>query len=162
VPSCPHARQIEIAPTVARTSDRIMADNLEALRTGDLDVAQLAEHPATALAAVVHALALDVFFPGDKGSCLEIRPKQAWLSGHAPGIDESPAEQQTAERHAAWGKRLPKEPDQLWAFVAALDQGDQIVPLQALDEPARLGGRRSASGSTGTKMPARVKRFIGV
>jgi ParB family transcriptional regulator, chromosome partitioning protein len=64
-----------------------------------------------------------------EGSCLEIKPKQAWLSGHAPGIDDSPAEQHTAERHAAWGKRLPKEPDQLWAFIAALDQGDQIALL---------------------------------
>ena len=70
-----------------------------------------------------------MFFPGAGGSCLEIKPKQASLSGHAPGIDESPSEQQTAERHAAWGKRSPKEPDQLWAFVAALDQGDQIALL---------------------------------
>jgi ParB family transcriptional regulator, chromosome partitioning protein len=105
-------------------SDRLVAE-LTAYRTSALRNA-LAEHPATALAAVVHALALDMFFPGHEGTCLEIRPKQAWLSGHAPGIDDGPSEQQTALRHAAWGKRLPKEPDQLWAFVAALDQGEQI------------------------------------
>jgi hypothetical protein len=41
--------------------------------------------------ALVHALALDTFFPGQEGSCLEITRKRALLTGHAPGIDESVA-----------------------------------------------------------------------
>jgi ParB family chromosome partitioning protein len=73
----------------------------------------LAQHPATALIALVHALALATFFEHSEGSCLEIAPKRAWLSGHAPGIDQSLAEKQIAERHAMWGKRLPKEPEAL-------------------------------------------------
>jgi ParB family chromosome partitioning protein len=108
-------------------SEKLVAE-LTAYRTSALRN-ELAQHPALALAAVVHALALDTFFPGREGSCLEIRPKWAWLSGHAPGIDESIAEQQTAERHAAWGKRLPKEPYQLWEFVIALNEPDQIALL---------------------------------
>jgi ParB family transcriptional regulator, chromosome partitioning protein len=66
------------------------------------------------------ALALDTFFPGSEGSCLEITPKSAPLSGHAPGIAESVAEQQTAEPHAAWGKRLPHRPEALWTFIHGL------------------------------------------
>jgi hypothetical protein len=48
---------------------------------------------------------LATFFQGSEGSCLEITPKSASLSGHAPGIDETLAEQQTSQRHAAWGMR---------------------------------------------------------
>lgn len=44
----------------------------------------------------------------------------AWLSGHMPGIDDSFAEQQIGERHAAWGKRLPDEPEVLWTFIHGL------------------------------------------
>jgi ParB family chromosome partitioning protein len=61
----------------------------------------LAQHPATAFIALVHALTLATFFEGGQASCLEIVPKSAWLSGHAPGIDESVAEKETAQRHAA-------------------------------------------------------------
>jgi ParB family transcriptional regulator, chromosome partitioning protein len=89
----------------------------------------LAQHPATALLALVHALALDTFFPGSEGSCLEITPKSAWLSGHAPGIDESVAEQHTAERHAAWGKRLPRKPEALWTFIHGLSDDERMSLL---------------------------------
>jgi len=51
---------------------------------------------------------------------LEVTPKSAWLSGHAPGIDESVAEKQIAERHVAWAKRLPQEPVALWTFIHGL------------------------------------------
>jgi hypothetical protein len=51
-----------------------------------------------ALIVLVHALALATFFKDSEGSCLEIVPESAWLSGHASGIGESVAEQQTAER----------------------------------------------------------------
>jgi hypothetical protein len=66
------------------------------------------------------------FNQGSEGSCLEITPKSTWLSGHAPGIDESIAEQQTAERHAAWGKRLPREPEALWAFIHGLSDDERM------------------------------------
>jgi ParB family chromosome partitioning protein len=83
----------------APLSEKLVAE-LTAYRTSALRN-ELAQHPSTALVALVHALALDTFFQASEGSCLEITPKRAWLSGHAPGIDESVAEQQTAERHAA-------------------------------------------------------------
>jgi ParB family chromosome partitioning protein len=82
--------------------------------------ATVAQHPATAFIDLVRTLTLATFFEGSQVSCLEITPKSAWLSGHAPGIDESVAEKQTAERHAAWGKRLPQEPEALWTFIHGL------------------------------------------
>jgi ParB family chromosome partitioning protein len=86
----------------------------------------LAQHPATALIALVHALALATFFEGSEASCLQITPKSAWLSGHAPGIDESVAENQTAERHAAWGKRLPSDSEGLWTFIQGLSDAERL------------------------------------
>jgi ParB family chromosome partitioning protein len=105
-------------------SEKLVAE-LTAYRTSALRN-ELAQHPATALIALVHTLALATFFQGSEGSCLEIKPKSAWLSGHAPGIDESLAEQQTAERHAAWGKRLPREPEGLWDFIHGLSDDERM------------------------------------
>jgi ParB family transcriptional regulator, chromosome partitioning protein len=90
---------------------------------------ELAQHPATAMLALVHALALATFFEGSEGSCLEITPKSAWLSGHAPRIDESVAEQQTAERHAAWGKRVPGKSEDFWTFIHGLSDDERISLL---------------------------------
>jgi ParB family chromosome partitioning protein len=56
---------------------------------------------------------------------LEIVPKSARLLGHAPGIDESVAEKQIAERHALWGKRLPQKPEALWTFIHGLSDGER-------------------------------------
>jgi ParB family chromosome partitioning protein len=107
----------------APLSEKLVAE-LTAYRTSALRN-ELAQHPATALTALVHALALATFFEGREGSCLEITPKSAWLSGHAPGIDESVAEKQIAERHASWAKRLPQKPEALWTFIHGLTDGER-------------------------------------
>jgi ParB family transcriptional regulator, chromosome partitioning protein len=111
------------ADGLAPLSEKLVAE-LTAYRTSALRN-ELAQHPATALIALVHALALATFFEGSKGSCLEITPKCAWLSGHAPGIDESVAEKQIAERHAAWAKRMPSKPEALWTFIHGLSDGER-------------------------------------
>jgi ParB family transcriptional regulator, chromosome partitioning protein len=117
-------RPAKDADGLAPVSEKLVAE-LTAYRTSALRN-ELAQHPATALLALVHALALDTFFPGSESSCLEITPKCAWLLGHAPGIDESVAEQQTAVRHAAWGKRLPPEPEALWTFIHGLSDDERM------------------------------------
>jgi ParB family transcriptional regulator, chromosome partitioning protein len=138
-------RPAKDADGLAPLSEELVAE-LTAYRTSALRN-ELAQHPATALIALVHALTLATFFPGSGGSCLEIRPKSTWLSGHAPGIDESVAEQQTAERHAAWGKRLPRKPEALWTFVHGLSDDERIgllahcVSLTA--NAIRVPGRRA-------------------
>lgn len=115
------------ADGLAPLSERLIAE-LTAYRTSALRN-ELAKHPETAFLALVHALALDTFFKGSACTCLEIAPKMAWLSGHAPGIDESVAEKETAERHAAWGKRMPEEPEALWTFIYGLPDGERITLL---------------------------------
>src|SRR3984957_1783449 len=117
-------RPTKDADGLAPLSEKLVAE-LTAYRTSALRN-ELAQHPATALIALVHALALATFFEGSEGSCLEITPKRAWLSGHAPGIDESVAEKQTAERHAAWGKRLPQKPEALWTFIHGISVDERL------------------------------------
>ena len=111
------------ADGLAPLSEKLVAE-LTAYRTSALRN-ELAQHPATALIALVHSLALATFYKASEGSCLEIIPKSAWLSGHAPGIDESVAEKQIAERHGAWAKRLPREPEALWAFIHGLSEDER-------------------------------------
>jgi ParB family transcriptional regulator, chromosome partitioning protein len=105
-------------------SEKLVAE-LTAHRTSALRN-ELARHPTTALLALIHALALDAFYQAREASCVEITAKRAWLSGHAPGIDESLAEQNTAKRHAGWGKRLPPESDALWTFLHGLSETERL------------------------------------
>jgi ParB family transcriptional regulator, chromosome partitioning protein len=116
-------RPAKDADGLAPLSEKLVAE-LTAYRTSALRN-ELAQHPATALIALVHSLALATFYKASEGSCLEITPKSAWLSGHAPGIDESVAEKQIAERHGAWAKRLPREPEALWAFIHGLSEDER-------------------------------------
>jgi ParB family transcriptional regulator, chromosome partitioning protein len=111
----------------APLSEKLIAE-LTAYRTSALRN-ELALHPDVALVALVHALALDTFLPGTQGSCLEITAKRSRLASHAPGIEDSPAERQIAERHEAWGKRLPSDPAELWVFIDGLAQTDRLALL---------------------------------
>lgn len=115
------------ADGLAPLSEKLVAE-LTAYRTSALRN-ELAQHPATALIALVHALAVATFFQGSQDSCLEITPKSAWLSGYAPGIDESLAGKEIAGRHAAWGKRLPEESEALWTFIHGLSDAERLELL---------------------------------
>jgi ParB family chromosome partitioning protein len=109
-------------------SEKLVTE-LTAYRTAGLRNA-LAEHSATAMTAVVHALAAAIFYAGTGWiSCLEIVPRSASLAAHAPGIDECPAMTAIAERHAAWERRMPEDAERLWDFVAGLDQAEQVQLL---------------------------------
>lgn len=109
-------------------SDKLVAE-LSAHRTAALRD-RLAQHPEVAFLALVHAMAAKTFYRGhDLGSCLEIDPRSPALSTHAPGIDETAARRATSERHEDWAKRLPEQPDDLWAFVRDLDRQDQMALL---------------------------------
>jgi ParB family chromosome partitioning protein len=81
------------------------------------------------LTALVHALAAATFYPYETLTCLEISPRSAHLSGHAPGIDESSAMRAVAERREAWRAHLPEEVTDLWSFVSALDPGERLKLL---------------------------------
>ncbi len=109
----------------APLSERLVLD-LTAHRTLALRDA-LGASPTVALSAVVHGLALFAFYPPhERASCLEIKGASAYLDGHAPGIGETRAGRSFAERHERWAARLPKETDDLWAFVQALSATDLL------------------------------------
>ncbi len=148
-------------------SEKLVAE-LTAYRTAGLRN-ELAEHPATALTAVVHALAAATFFyaAGEGVSCLKIATRPASLAAHASGIDECPAMTAIAERHAAWERRMPEDAAELWGFVAGLDQAGRVellahcasLTVNAMRPPKRTETAASAhadrlAGTLGLDMTA--------
>ncbi len=101
-------------------SDALVRD-LTAHRTLGLRLA-LGEQPAVALIAITHALAAQTFYhSATELSCLEVRMSASPLTHHADGIGETAAARALEERRGAWAARIPQNSDDLWDFVAALD-----------------------------------------
>jgi ParB family transcriptional regulator, chromosome partitioning protein len=112
----------------APLSDKLIAE-LTAHRTAALRL-EVAQHPETALIALTHTLAASIFYLSTQEvSCLQIVPRSAHLSAHAPGIDETDTLRRLAERHEGWRARLPEEPGQLWSFVSGLDSAERLALL---------------------------------
>jgi ParB family transcriptional regulator, chromosome partitioning protein len=98
-----------------------LVNDLTAHRTAAVR-ALLADCPAVALAAVVHALAVPVFYEAcGSGSNLALRLDVPCL--RAEGIDDSPAMKRTAQQHAAWREKLPEDESALWDFLRTQDSG---------------------------------------
>jgi ParB family transcriptional regulator, chromosome partitioning protein len=102
----------------AKLVEELTAHRTQALR------AVLADQTMTALAAVVHGLALPVFYLASGESVVDIRADSAALQGE--GIDTSAAARQLAERHQAWVARLPEQPEGLWDWLTRQDMQTQI------------------------------------
>lgn len=106
-------------------SDRLVID-LTAHRTMGLRDALQAD-AAVALTAVVHALALQVFYPGyGVWSCLQLRLSISGLERLAPGVGDGPAGRRVADRCEAWGARLPERPEDLWAVLAPMRRSELL------------------------------------
>ncbi len=123
-------------------SDRLVVD-LTAHKTMGLRDAVQAD-VGTALATVVHALALQVFYPGyGVWTPLQLRLTVTSLERLAPGVGDGPAGRRVADRCEAWGARLPERPEDLWAVVAGLAPSEQLdlmaccagVGLHAVRDP---------------------------
>lgn len=100
-------------------SDLLIRD-LSAHRTLALRLA-LGEQPDVALIAVTHTLVAQAFYQGMEAHCLEIRPTSTFLGGHADGVEDTAAAKALADRHAGWAADMPRDVDDLWDFIAALD-----------------------------------------
>jgi ParB family transcriptional regulator, chromosome partitioning protein len=99
-----------------------LIEDLTAHRTAALQ-ARLADNPKIALAAVVHALALDVFYiAATTDSVVRITPTVASLDRSAEGIEDTKARQQLAATTKVVRKRLPKDADKLWGWLLDQDQ----------------------------------------
>jgi len=106
-----------------------LIEDLTAHRTAALQ-AVLAGNPKVALAAIVHALALGVFYAEPQtDSVVRIRPSVACLDRSAEGIEETKARQQLEATTKAVRKRLPKDEDKLWGWLIEQDQKTLLAIL---------------------------------
>jgi ParB family chromosome partitioning protein len=105
-------------------SDRLVED-LTAHRTAALR-AILAGNADVALAAVVHALALPLFYPHSGESCLALDLRSEGLEGSATGFEDSAAARSLAERHDAWKQKLPQRAEGLWDWLLAQDTATRL------------------------------------
>jgi ParB family chromosome partitioning protein len=111
--------------TSSALSDRLLIE-LTAYKTMGLRDAVQADVGA-ALATVVHALALQVFYAGyGVWTPLQLRLSVTGLERLAPGVSDSSAGRRVTDRCEAWGARLPERPEDLWGVVAALAPSEQL------------------------------------
>ncbi len=110
---------------LAPLSEKLVLD-LTAHRTAGLRDA-LAADASMALTVVIHAFALQVFYPPyDQPTVLQVRLAVMGLERHAPGVGEGPAGRRIAERGEAWAARLPNAARDLWAALAAMPPSDLL------------------------------------
>jgi len=107
-----------------------LVEDLTAHRTAALRV-ELAERPDTALAVLVHALALPLFYGRaiDATSCLDIRIVTRSLEHSAEGIEEAEAGKKLAAASEAWAAKLPSEPGDLLGWLLAQDSANLLKLL---------------------------------
>lgn len=111
-------------------SERLVID-LTAHRTMGLRDAVQAD-AGVALAVVVHALALQVFYPGyGVWTPLQLRLTATGLERLAPGVADAPAGRRVTDRCEAWGARLPERPEDLWAVLEPMRRSD-LLDLMAV------------------------------
>lgn len=99
--------------------DRLIAE-LTAHRTVALRDA-VACHPEIAFAAALHALCLKLFYHYGLESCVELQPTSTVFGSRAPGLEDTSYARAVEERHAAWEAKLPKDADDLWTTILALE-----------------------------------------
>lgn len=117
----PEAPEAGLAPL----SDRVVID-LTAHRTMGLRDAVQA-NADVALTVVVHALALQVFYPPwDGGTPLQLRLTVSPLERLAPGVGDGPAGRRVADRLEAWGARLPETAAELWAVLEPMRRSERL------------------------------------
>lgn len=114
---------------VARPLPDKLVGELTAHRTIALRDA-LAGNPAVAFAAVLHAMALSIFYHFSRESCLGITVERATFPHQAPGMKDSSSAQSITARHEMWKERLPQSDVDLWDALAKLD-GDEQAALFA-------------------------------
>ncbi|MBB4193022.1 ParB family chromosome partitioning protein [Rhizobium aethiopicum] len=105
-------------------SDRLVVD-LTAIRTVALRNA-LANNPAVAFIAVLHAFVLKTFYPYSSDTCLELTLQSARF-GQSEGLGDTVWAKEIDQRQEAWGQDLPKAPDELWDFLITLDEVSRLA-----------------------------------
>lgn len=104
----------------------VLVRGLTAHRTLGLRL-NLSEQPETAIVAVTHALAAQIFYLGADAHIVGIQPVKTDLARHADGIEDTPAGKAWADRHANWARQIPRDVAGLWTFVAELDHDSRMA-----------------------------------
>lgn len=100
-------------------SDRVIED-LTAIRTVALRNA-LANDPAMAFAAALHAFVLKAFFAYGSHSCLEVTLQSAKF-GQTRGLADTVWAKEIEQRHEVWGHDLPRNAGEVWDYLITLDE----------------------------------------
>jgi ParB family transcriptional regulator, chromosome partitioning protein len=120
---------------LAPLPERLVLD-LTAHRSAGLRDA-LAADTTVALTLVVHAMALDVFYPPYQPTALQLRLTRTRLERYAPSIEASPAGRRLSEWKDGWRERLPHNAKDLWGALLSLSACD-LLDLLALCAGAAL------------------------
>lgn len=117
------------APDRNGLSPRLIED-LTAQKTAALGVELMAQ-PDIALVAVVHGLALDVFYRHcDTESCLKLSARSAHARNSIANPETCNAVAFMALEHDRLGDRLPGSPEELWSWLLARSR-DELLELLA-------------------------------
>lgn len=108
-------------------SDRLVR-NLSAHRTAALQ-AELANKPDVALAALVHRLALTVFYHGGDSLLQIVVQPQDDLQRYAPELAQGKAADAFDALRSAWRERLPANDADLFSAVSDMKRADLLALL---------------------------------
>lgn len=107
-----------------------LVEDLTAQKTSAIG-AELMGQPEIALAAIVHCLALDVFYPGcSSESCLKLTVGSANSKSSMAKPETCEALQSIKREHARFGDRLPGNPAELWNWLLGRSR-DELLELLA-------------------------------
>ncbi|MEW6597633.1 MAG: ParB/RepB/Spo0J family partition protein [Pseudomonadota bacterium] len=87
----------------------------------------VAQNPKVAFTAVLHALALAVFYPSVQETCLGLLITGGAFTHQPPDLRNSAAAKAIEARQVSWKARLPKSDKDLWVALRALDADDQMA-----------------------------------
>jgi ParB family chromosome partitioning protein len=114
-----------------------LIESLTAHRSAGLSAALL-EHPTVALAAVVHVMALQIFYNGHSDdTALQITAKPVSFRR----VEGSPAAALVDAAREHWSERIPGDPDELFAWCLAQD-ADTLRGLLAFCVAQAVNGVR--------------------
>ncbi|GJE02024.1 ParB/RepB/Spo0J family partition protein [Methylobacterium isbiliense] len=138
------AARVEAGETVTEApfpalSD-VLTEEMTALRTAALRV-EVMRRPDLALAGVVHALAMPVFYTHAwrAESAFEIKATSIDLVGRIAGAEACPTLAAMTEAREAWGYRLPGDVGDLWEWLTE-QSGDTLLDLLAYLAAQSLNG----------------------
>ncbi|MEH3038552.1 MAG: ParB N-terminal domain-containing protein [Sphingomonas paucimobilis] len=112
-----------IRPLPERLITELTAHRTLALRDS------LARHPHIAMTALLHRLVSDTFRHRTQGGALEASVRGVYLPIQDETLKDSVSARAVHDRHAHWSAQLPAEDNDLWIWLAELDEAARLELL---------------------------------